>query len=139
MVVDLPVTPVLFTLPKIHKTYLNEPRGRPIVAATGFLTEKIAAFMDHFLQPLVTSLPSYVKDSMEFINKIQSIQLSDEHCFLVTMDIESLYTSVPFEGGLKAFEFFLNQRSNCTPSISCIVDLIEIVLTSNFLLSGSDF
>lgn len=139
MKVDFPVTPVLYTLPKIHKAYTDVPPGRPIVAAIGSLTENISAFVDHFLQPLVTSLPSYVKDSMDFIKLILSVQLSEQLCFLVTMDIESLYTNVPFQGGLLASEFFLSQRPSCHPSTLCIVELLEIVLTSNFFLSGSDF
>lgn len=139
MVVDSPVTPVIYTLPKIHKSYTTVPPGRPIVAAIGSLTENISAFVDYFLQPLVTALPSYVKDSVQFIKMIQTIQLNNDHCFLVTMDIESLYTNVPFEGGLQAAEFFLNLRSDCTPSTRCIVDLIEIILTSNFFLFGSEF
>ena len=39
---------------------------------------------------------------MEFIKMIQSIQIPEEHCFQVTMDIESLYTNVPLEGCLHA-------------------------------------
>lgn len=70
---------------------------------------------------------------------IQSIQLPNKQCFLVTMDIEFLYTNVPLEGGLQAAEFFLNQRADCIPSTQSIVDLIEIVLTSNFFMFGSDF
>lgn len=139
MVVDYPITPVIYTLPKIHKSYTTVPRGRPIVAAIGSLTENITAFVDYFLQPLVFALPFYVKDSMEFIKMIKTIQLKDDHCFFVTRDIESLYTNVPFEGGLQAAEFFLNLRSECTPSTQCIVALVEVVLTSNFFLFGSDF
>lgn len=139
MTTDSPTIPVLYTLPKIHKQFTDIPPGRPIVASIGSLTENISAFVDYFLQPLVTSLPSYVKDSMEFLKMIQTIEIQEEQCYLVTMDIESLYTNVPFEGGLKATEFFLNQRSDSTPRTQCIVDLIEIVLRSNYFLFGSDF
>nr|XP_055053666.1 uncharacterized protein LOC129438772 isoform X1 [Misgurnus anguillicaudatus] len=139
MTIKFPVTPVLYTLPKIHKSYKDIPMGRPIVAAIGSLTENISAFVDYFLQPLVINLPSYVKDSMDFLKLLKSIELTDEPCLLVTMDIESLYTNVPFEGGLRASEFFLNLRPICRPSTSCIVELIEIVLKSNFFLSGSDY
>lgn len=53
---------------------------------------------------------------------IQSIQIPDEQCFLVTTHNKSLYTNVCLEGGLEAAEVFLNQR------INCVVDLIEIFL-----------
>ena len=42
-----------------------------------------------FLQPLVTNLPSYTRDSMEFIKMIKSIQQIEETHILVTMDIIS--------------------------------------------------
>lgn len=139
MTVNTPVIPVLYTLPKIHKTFTDVPPGRPIVAAIGSLTENISAFVDHFLQPLVTSLPSYIKDTVECIKMFQSITMPVEEMFLVTMDIESLYTNVPFRGGLQASEHFLNQRPSCTPPTQCIVDLIEIVLKFNYFMFGSDF
>lgn len=133
MYVVHPMTPVLCILPKIHKQYKDVPPGRPIVSSIGSLTEKISAFVDHFLQPLVKTLPSYIKDSMEFLKILRNIVLP-EKSFLVTRDIESLYTNVPFEGGLRATEFFLNQRKDCSPSTECILDLIEIVLTSNYFV-----
>lgn len=66
MMVNFPVIPVMYILPKIHKKFTDVPPGRPIISAIGSMTEKISAFVDHHLQPLVISLPSYVKDSMEF-------------------------------------------------------------------------
>ncbi len=115
------------------------PPGRPIVAAIGSLTENISAFVDYFLQLLVTSLPSYVKNSMAFIKMFQSVDSPDEQCSLVTMDIECLHINVPFKGSLQAAEFFLNQRTDNIPSTHCIVELIETVLTSNFFLFASGF
>ena len=138
MVVDHPVTPVLYLLPKIHKHYISVPPGRPIVSAIGSITEKISAYIDHFLQPLVHALPSYVKDSMEFLKMLNAVTVSEDS-FLVTMDIESLYTNVPFEEGLQATEFFLNKRRDCNPSSTCLLDLLDIVLTSNFFMFESDF
>lgn len=40
------------------------------------------------------------------------------------MDIESLYTNVPFDRGLQAAEFLLNQLTNCIPRTHCIAYLI---------------
>ncbi len=72
------------------------------MAAIGSLTEKNSAFVDFHLQPLVTSLPSYIKDTMEFIERMKNVKLPDYPVFLVTMDVESFYTNVPFQGGLEA-------------------------------------
>lgn len=106
MCVEHPITPVLYTLPKIHKPYRDIPSGRPIVAAIGSLTEKISAFVNFHLQPLVTSLPSYIRDTMDFIEVINNVTLPDCPVLLFTMDVELLYTNVPFQGGLEAIKFF---------------------------------
>ena len=54
-----------YLLPKIHKGVLLPP-GRPIVSAIGSPTEKISEFLDFFLQPLLSSIPSFVKDTGHF-------------------------------------------------------------------------
>lgn len=139
MTVEFPITPVFYILPKIHKTFVDIPPGRPIIAAIGSLTEKISAFVDYFLQPLVTALPSYTRDSMDFIEVIRSIDQIEDSFILVTMDIESLYTNVPFEGGIYATKVFLDKRVECNPSTECILSLIKEVLTSNTFLYDDDY
>ncbi len=132
MCVEHLITPVLYTLPKIHKQYREIPPGRPIVAAIGSLTEKISAFVDFHLQPLVTSLPSYIKNTMEFIELMKNVEWPDHPVFLVTMDVESLYTNVSFQGGLEAIEFFLDLGLCQVPSTACLSDLAKLVLSHNY-------
>ena len=61
-------TSKLYFLKKIHKN----PMGiRPIVSSCESITEKISQFVDKWLQPYVKNLPSYVKDTTEFINLIE--------------------------------------------------------------------
>ena len=54
-------------------------------------TEKISAFVDHHLQPINQELPSYIKDTTDFINKLENLPEDPrEETFLVTMDVHSL-------------------------------------------------
>ena len=55
-----------YLLPKIHKNVLPLP-GRPIISAIGSPTEKISEFIDHFLQPFLADMPSFVKDTGHFL------------------------------------------------------------------------
>ena len=57
------------TLPKIHNE--NNP-GRPIINAVKCRTSEISCFVDHQLQPLVKEIPSYIKDTNDFVNKINN-------------------------------------------------------------------
>lgn len=139
MKVDHPITPVIYTLPKIHKNIENPP-GRPIISGIGSLTEKISTFIDSFLRPHVMTLPSFVKDSMDMIRALKDIQLPTEDTMLATFDVESLYTNIPHDGGIEAVDFFLRDKhSNMTPSVDCIKTLTEIVLTKNFFMFKNDF
>uniref|UniRef100_A0A673N3A4 Uncharacterized protein n=1 Tax=Sinocyclocheilus rhinocerous TaxID=307959 RepID=A0A673N3A4_9TELE len=62
-----PVVPVLYALPKIHKSIVDPPY-RPIVSGIGSLTEKLSIFIDYYLQPLVKQLPSYLRDTTDCFN-----------------------------------------------------------------------
>ncbi|KAL5514947.1 hypothetical protein EMCRGX_G000042 [Ephydatia muelleri] len=54
----------LYFLKKIHK----RPHGiRPIVSSCANATEKTSQFVDIFLQPMAKSLPSYIRDSTDFL------------------------------------------------------------------------
>ena len=57
-----------YLLPKIHKK--NSP-GRPVISGCNTPTEKISAFVDHQLKHLVPQIPSYVKDTNDFLAKLK--------------------------------------------------------------------
>jgi hypothetical protein len=44
-----------YVLPKVHKAGVP---GRPVVSACGAPTEGLSEIVDHFLQPLMTTIPS---------------------------------------------------------------------------------
>ena len=62
-----------YLLPKIHKP--GNP-GRPIVASNGAPTENISCFAEFFLRPSVIQLPSYIRDTTDFINKLRRLPYS---------------------------------------------------------------
>jgi hypothetical protein len=92
-------TSELYLLPKIHKG-VTPPPGRPIISANGCPTEKISQFVDHFLNPTTTSLKSYIKDTTDFLSKLQRLNNLPSGCLLVTLDIVSLYTNIPNDDGI---------------------------------------
>ena len=65
-------TSQLYFLKKIHKNLMGI---RPIVSSVNSVTENISSFVDGWLNPLVQKLPSYVKDSGEFIKLIASTKI----------------------------------------------------------------
>ncbi|KAM9305503.1 uncharacterized protein PAF06_014064 [Gastrophryne carolinensis] len=91
---------------QVHKSVVSPP-GRPIISGMGALIENASRYVDQHLQPLVMSLPSYVRDTGHIIRVLDDIWVSPE-AFLVTLDVEALYISIPHNMGLRAVESFLN-------------------------------
>ena len=125
-------TSQFYMLPKIHKR-LDNPPGRPIVSGNGCPTEKISQFVEHFLQPTVKCLPSYVRDTTYFLSKINDITNLPANSILVTMDVASLYTNIPNDGGLLATKTVLdNYRMGRQRLMNLsLCNLLEMALTMN--------
>ena len=67
-----PRIPVFYTLTKTHKVNLS---SRPIISGCDSPTERISAFVDSLLQPIIKEQQSYIKDTTQFINFIEGTRV----------------------------------------------------------------
>ena len=71
------VVPVFYGLPKIHK---RDILLRPIVSSRGSITHEIAQQLARILRPLVGSSLHHIKNTKNFVQQIQGIQLQQAEC-----------------------------------------------------------
>ena len=119
-----------YLLPKIHKP---ENPGRPIVSACSCPTELISKYLDSILKPIVSNLPTYIKDTNHCLQLVDSFRFDNisQSRLLFTMDVKSLYTVIPNHDGLKALQHFLDRRDKKEPSTNTLLRLAELVLSLN--------
>ena len=86
--------------PKIHKE--GNP-GRPVVNSVNCHTANISKYFGYHLQPIVTKIPSYVKDTQDF-KKLQKVKYIPHESLLVTLDMYTLYTNIPNNEGIEALK-----------------------------------
>ena len=126
-----------YILPKIHK---KDIPGRPIVSSCGAPTENISLFVDYHLRPLVKKIPSYIKDTNDFLVKLNDTQNLPSECLLVTLDVSSLYTNIPQEEGMEACREALDTRDVPEPPTDDVVHLISLILKkNNFSFNGESY
>ena len=140
LILETTHTSNFYLLPKIHKNKIPPP-GRPIVSANGCPSERISQFVDHFIQPLVQKLPSYLRDSYHLINILRDLRLP-ENAILASLDITSLYTNIPNHEGIQATGAYLfrHMSPHQNPTNASICKLLELVLTTNnFLFDNKEY
>ena len=132
-------TPKFYLLPKIHKKQ-RPPPGRPVVNTINSPTSNISKYVDHQLQPIVTQLPSYVKNTTDFIKKLDTVKTAPVNCYLVTMDVKSLYTNIPHTEGIDAVKSFMNRHCATSKMTTIVTTLLPLILTlNNFIFNGLHF
>lgn len=131
-------TPEFYMFPKIHK--VNNP-GRPVISSPGCHTEKISAYVDEYLKPAAQNLPSYIRDTDDFVNKIKKIGKVAKEDILVTLDVSSLYTNIDNNEGIAAIKANATLKSNHSSRIiEMICKLMTLVLTlNNFIFNGQNY
>ena len=93
-------------------------------------TSEISRFVDHHLQPLVREIPSYIKiDSFAVL----------PNSFLVTMDVKSLYRSIPNNEGIASKIKKCDNYPNKTIATKIIATFLAPILTLNNFIFNSKF
>ena len=115
----------------------------PIVSSCESITENMSQFVDRWLQPYVRSLPSYIKDTTEFINQIEQMILPT-NCILASKDVSSLYINIPHDESIKSAPFFLmNHKEQYKhpeqPNPEILGEPINLVLKNNVFEFNDEF
>ena len=98
-----------YGLPKIHKA--NCPM-RPMVSACGTSTYNLAKYRTKILQMYIGHSSSFVKDSKDLTDKLQSIELQNNE-ELVSFDVSALFTSIPVNQALDVInELIIQHQTN---------------------------
>ena len=130
-------THTFYHLPKVHKNAINPP-GRPIVSGVGGPTEKLSKLADHWIQPVVQRLPSYLKDTTHLLRVLQewntSLQPLLNDALIVTIDVVALYPSIPHAEVATSLTDMLQDPAHPKtdgPPLQTLLEIVEHVLTNN--------
>ncbi|XP_066447099.1 uncharacterized protein [Eleutherodactylus coqui] len=137
LLIEYPITPTIYVLPKIHKDLANPP-GRPIISGRESLFSNISRFLDRVLRPFAIRGLSYIRDTSDFLNKIKEVRVS-EHSLLVSLDVVSLYTIIAHDKGLDAVRDSLLSSDWNNGTIQFILTLLEFILTNNYFIFENAF
>ena len=108
-----------------------------IVSGIGTPTEKLAEVAEHELSEFVETSPSYIRDTTDFICKLQEIKEPlPENAFLFCFDVAKLYPSVPRKEGLDASREALENRSTSLVDTESVMQMIRTVLDNNIFGFG---
>lgn len=142
--IEQPKIGKIYFLPKLHKLPIEALEGnktdiiipsRPIVSQCGSYTENIGRLADYFLLPVVQKQPTYLKDTTDFINKLESIKCTSD-VLLVSYDISSMYTNMKIPELLNAVQNACTEAENINYDIPFIgtqamISILKVVLERN--------
>uniref|UniRef100_A0A803KCG6 Reverse transcriptase domain-containing protein n=1 Tax=Xenopus tropicalis TaxID=8364 RepID=A0A803KCG6_XENTR len=138
LLVDNPRVATFYLLPKIHKNKVKPP-GRPIVSGNGNLTENTSKYVDCLLRKYVTALPSFVRDTMEVLARLNGTHVM-KGTYLVTLDVEALYTSIRHKDGIEAVKYFLDIDPSINPDLGhFIIKMLSFILHHNYFVFNNVF
>ena len=128
---------------KVHKVPIT---GRPIVASMQLPTYFASVYLDRVLQPVMKYFKSYIKNSIDLIISLQTLNTLSKDCCLLTADVENMYPSIDIDDGLKVLRKALFKYKNdnknfknnfiSNEEIKFIIDLAEWILKNNYFEFG---
>ena len=103
--------------------------------------DQLSNFVTHFIQLVVEILPSYIWDSKDFLQPLESLQPLPENAILVTADVTSLCTNIPHKEGIESVLHYMKLHTKTlapdNPSHHAIRVLCETI--QQFFVHGQAF
>ena len=150
-----------YGLPKVHKSVIikeaiqaqksevikvpspSDLKIRPIIGGTSSPTSRLSQFVDHLLQPFMTRLPSYVRDSVDILNMEQEWETdANEEYTLLAMDISDMFMNVSESLGRKAISHFLTEYPEYLHprfNVEFVTEAVLIIIKNNVSFFDGEF
>ena len=116
---------------KLHKAHEGIPPERPIVSASGSITENLSHFVQHFIRDLATTHESYIQDTPDLLRELDKLENIPDNAILLTVDVTALYTNIQKEDALVSVEKLLEARQDKSMPTDFLIKLLDLVLTYN--------
>ena len=89
---------------------------------------------------IVREIPSHVKDTSDFLQKLNTVESIPDNSYLVSLDVKSLYTSIPNSECIKAVKKSLDNHPQQRVATKVITTfLILIVTLNNFIFNSRNY
>ena len=84
----------------------------------------------------LNKIPVYVKDTNDFLSKLHTIKSAPDNTYLVSLDVKSLYTSIPKAEGMKALKESFDKHTSKKVATKVIPTFLPLILTLNDFVSN---
>ena len=97
-------------------------------------------FMDFYINPLGPKNKSYTRESMHIINMLNSITDPPTNTILCTLDVNSIYTSISHQEGIKFIQKILaiHRTPPEIPNNIYTVELLRVPLENRYFAIGTE-
>ena len=127
-------------MPKVHKLKEITP-FRPTNSQCGSLFALISKYIDYYLHFFATRVPSYLRDSDTFLERIKKLDVP-ESAVLFTSDAEAMYTNIDPEDGIevvyKYMQAFKHEVKEFVP-IPLLIKLLALIMMNNVFAFGNTY
>ena len=124
---------------KIHKA--GPLKNRLISSNTKYITESISTVLDHLLEPFGSLSKSNVKNSAEYVARIEGIQLPNNQPITIAMgDIVNLYPSINHQDAMTTIQQYLHKHADALNvkhnTVTAIMELLDFTMSNSFVQFG---
>ncbi|CAJ0925215.1 unnamed protein product, partial [Ranitomeya imitator] len=85
-------------------------------------------------------IPSFLRDTSHFLTYIRDLKRIPTDCYLVSLDVNSLYTNIDNDKGISAVVNFLDHNTQFHSDLKVFCrTLLTFILTKNFFLFEDEF